>query len=318
MLNIINDIVSISKIDSGQMEVNMRESNINEQIEYIYTFFKPEAEGKGLHFSFRNSLPSRESILKTDREKVYAVLTNLVKNAIKYTKKGSIEFGYTKKDDFLEFYVKDTGISIPKDRKEAIFERFIQADIEDTMAMQGAGLGLSISKAYTEMLGGKIWVESEEGVGSTFYFTLPYQIITDEKSLMKNVISAYTGEHNIQNLKILIVEDDEPSEILISKIVEDFCTEPLKARTGKEAVEICRNHSDINLILMDIQIPDMNGYEATRQIRQFNKDIVIIAQTAFGLTGDKEKSIEAGCNEYITKPIIKDKLLALIQKYFKK
>ncbi len=178
MLNIINDIVDISKIEAGLMKLYMKESNMNEQIEYMYTFFKPEVEAKGIQFSFKNALPANEAIIKTDREKVYAILTNLVKNAIKYTEKGSIEFGYTKKTDKedvkLEFYVKDTGIGIPKDRREAIFERFIQADIADEMARQGAGLGLSISKAYVEMLGGKIWVKSEEGVGSTFYFTLPY------------------------------------------------------------------------------------------------------------------------------------------------
>ncbi|MDZ4059446.1 MAG: ATP-binding protein, partial [Bacteroidales bacterium] len=122
----------------------------------------------------KNSLPAKEAIIKTDREKVQAILTNLVKNAIKYTNDGTIEFGYCKKDDYLEFYVKDTGIGIAKGRQEAIFERFIQAEIEDIRTRQGSGLGLAISKSYIEMLGGKIWLKSEEGTGSTFYFTLPY------------------------------------------------------------------------------------------------------------------------------------------------
>ena len=128
-----------------------------------------------MQFSFKNPLPLEEAVLKTDREKVYAILTNLVKNAIKYSENGSIEFGYNKKGKYIEFYVKDTGIGIPKDRQKAIFERFIQADITDKMARQGAGLGLAISKAYAEMLGGKIWVESDLGKGSIFYFTLPYR-----------------------------------------------------------------------------------------------------------------------------------------------
>ncbi len=178
MLNTINDIVSISKIESGQIDVNLQESNINQQIEYIYIFFKTEIEGKGMHFSFGKSLPLGEFIIKTDREKVYAILTNLVKNAIKYTDKGSIEFGYNQKGKFLEFYVKDTGIGISDEKQEAIFERFIQADITAKMARQGSGLGLSISKAYVEMLGGKIWVESQSGKGSTFYFTLPCQTVS--------------------------------------------------------------------------------------------------------------------------------------------
>ena len=172
MLNIITNIVDISKIESGQMLVNITETNVNEQIDYLEKFFVTEVENKGLNLFIRNSLPSSEAIIKTDREKLYAILTNLIKNAIKYTEKGFIEIGCQKKVDFIEFYVKDTGIGVPKDRQEPIFERFIQADISNKMAKHGAGLGLSISKAYVEMLGGKIWMESEMGIGSTFYFTI--------------------------------------------------------------------------------------------------------------------------------------------------
>jgi PAS domain S-box-containing protein len=337
MLNIINDIVDISKIEAGLMTPNIRESNVNEQIEYIYTFFKPEAEAKGISLSFRNTLPAIEAVIQTDREKLFAILTNLVKNAIKYTQTGAIEFGYISTglttqfaekigNDMaersqlseLQFYVQDTGIGIPKDRQEAIFERFIQADIEDTKARQGAGLGLAITKSYVEMLGGKIWVESEEGNGSTFYFTLPYNNASLEKTESKNVFSADTADIYGHNLKILIVEDDEISEKLISVLIKDFSNEVINARSGNEAIEICRTNPAIDLILMDIRLPDLNGYTATSQIRQFNKDVVIIAQTAFGLSGDREKAIEAGCNDYITKPINKTALLLLIQKYFKK
>ncbi|MCF8227033.1 MAG: PAS domain S-box protein [Bacteroidales bacterium] len=178
MLNIINDIISISKIEAGLMNLDVKKTNIHKQIEYIYTFFKPEAEKRGISLSFKNTLAEDLTIIKTDREKVYAILTNLVNNAIKYTEKGSIELGChlntDSKADRLELYVKDTGIGIPEERQKAIFERFIQADIADEKAQQGAGLGLAITKAYVEMLGGKIWVESEEGKGSEFYFTLPY------------------------------------------------------------------------------------------------------------------------------------------------
>ena len=322
MLNIINDIVDISKIEAGLMNVNNKETNINEKIEFIYIFFKPQVEEKGMQFSFRNSLPTKEATIRTDSEKVYSILTNLVKNAIKYSKAGTIEFGYIKRGETLEFYVKDTGIGIPKDRQSAIFERFIQADITDKMARQGAGLGLSISKAYVEMLGGKIWVESEEGIGSTFFFTLPYNALSEEKKVIGKVVQPQDKENQdnpgVSGLKILIAEDDETSEILITIDVEKFGKNVLIARTGNEAVEVSRNNPDIDLILMDILMPVMNGYEATRQIRQFNKDVVIIAQTAFGLFGDREKAIEAGCNEYISKPINKEKLVTLIKKYFNK
>ena len=318
MLNIINDIIDISKIEAGLVTSDIKESNINEQIEYIYSFFKPEVEAKGMKLTFKNSLPSKVSILKTDREKIFAVFTNLIKNAIKYSNNGEIEFGYTIKNNYVEFYVKDSGIGIDKDRQQAIFERFIQADIEDKHARQGAGLGLAITKSYIEMLGGKIWVESEIGVGSTFYFTLPYTPVSEGKREKQANLLFDVAKLNTLNLKILIVEDDVLSERLLTITVKDFCRSLLKAKTGTEAVDICRHNSDIDLILMDIQLPQMNGYEATQQIRQFNKDVIIIAQTAFGLEGDREKSIKVGCNDYIAKPIKKDELLLLIQKYFKK
>lgn len=173
MLNTIQEIVDISKIESGQMKVYIKETNINEKVEYVYNLLKLDSEQKGLQLSFKNSLPDTKVNIKTDGEKLYGILTNLVKNAIKYTDKGSIEFGYNLKENFFEFYVNDTGIGISKDRQKAIFDRFIQADIADVDARQGAGLGLAISKAFVEMLGGKIWIESEEGKGSAFKFTLP-------------------------------------------------------------------------------------------------------------------------------------------------
>ncbi len=319
MLNIINNIIDISKIESGLMKVKLEETNINRQIEFIYHFFKPEVEAKGITLIAKNTLPENKAIIKTDTEKVYAILTNLVKNAIKYTAKGTIEFGYIKKEKHLEFYVKDTGIGIPKDRKKAIFKRFIQADIYDKMARQGAGLGLTISKAFIEILGGKIWVESEEGVGSIFYFTLPYtyeedKTITAVKSSSEELNSTTS---KINGLKILIAEDDAASEALLSIAVEDISNEIISAKTGFEAIEKIKNNPDIDVILMDIQMPEMNGYEATRQIRTFNKNVFIIAQTAFGLTGDKEKAVAAGCNDYISKPIKIDQLIEKIEKLVK-
>jgi hypothetical protein len=182
MLNILNDIVSVSKIESNLMEVNIQEANINDQIDFVSSFFKPEVEEKRIRFLTKKPLAHKDAFIQSDSEKIYGILTNIVKNAIKFTDEGSIELGYTVKKvgglSELLFYVKDSGIGIPKDRQLPIFDRFIQADISGKMAYQGAGLGLSISKAYVELLGGKIWVESEEGVGSVFYFTLPNIIKT--------------------------------------------------------------------------------------------------------------------------------------------
>ncbi|MHB9139565.1 MAG: PAS domain S-box protein [Victivallaceae bacterium] len=314
MLNTINDIISISKIEAGQMPISVSETNVNEQIEYIYAFFKPEVEKKGIQFSLKTGLPAAEAIIRTDREKLYAVLTNLVKNAIKFTFSGAIEIGYQKKDQSLEFFVQDTGIAIPQNKLEAVFDRFVQVHVGDKRAFQGSGLGLSISKAYVEMLGGRIWVESESGKGSVFYFTIPYRAL--ESNIAKDTFPAEEKDRQIRPLKILIAEDDEKSEMLITLTVKKFGREILKARTGGEAVEACRNNPDIDLVLMDIEMPQMDGYEATRQIRQFNQNVVIIAQTAYALTEEKEKALGAGCNDHIAKPFKQGSLLALLSKYF--
>jgi CheY-like chemotaxis protein/anti-sigma regulatory factor (Ser/Thr protein kinase) len=317
MLNIINDIVDISKIEAGLMKPDLNESNINEQIEYVYTFFKPQVKAKGMHLILSNALPAGQEKIITDREKLFAILTNLVKNAIKYSKKGTIEFGCNNKGSFLEFFIRDTGIGIPKDRQHAIFDRFVQADIEDKEAREGAGLGLAISKAYVEMLGGEIWVESEEGKGSAFFFTLPYN--PEPKKETTDLQSASSDKTDtVRKLKILVAEDEEISEMLIDKYIKMFSNEILKAGNGVEAVEICRANPDIDLILMDIRMPVIGGYEATKQIREFNREVIIIAQTAYGLTGDREKSLKAGCNDYIAKPFNKTELQEIIQKYFGK
>ncbi len=322
MLNTVNDIVDISKIEAGLMTVAVSEVNVAEKLRSMYSFFKPEAEKKGIQISLNNSLSKQESIIQTDKEKLNSILTNLIKNAIKYSDKGGIEFGLALKSDnkttVLEFYVKDTGIGIRKERQKAIFERFIQADIENRDARQGSGLGLAISKAYTEMLGGNIWVESVPGKGSVFYFTIPYKVKSLEKQYNKDVVIVDDNLGRIKKLNIVIAEDDTASVMLLEIMLQSIANNIRVTSTGIETVELCRNNPDIDLVLMDIQMPQMNGFEATRQIRQFNKKVVIIAQTAFALSGDFEKAKEAGCNDYISKPIKKDELLALLQKYFKK
>ena len=197
MLNIINDIVSISKIESGQMEITMSDTDINELTEYVFNFFKPEAKQKNLQISLKNSLPDQKAYIKTDSEKVSTVLINLVNNAIKFTPAGYIEFGYEKKANWLEFFVKDTGIGVTPEQKELIFERFRQGSELLTRNYEGAGLGLSISKAYVELLGGKIWVDNEtdnsnsssigQGKGSIFYFTIPYDPKKEPNIIDKDV-----------------------------------------------------------------------------------------------------------------------------------
>jgi CheY-like chemotaxis protein/nitrogen-specific signal transduction histidine kinase len=320
MLNTVTDIIEISKIEAGMIQTSFKVTDINSKLEELMTFFKQEASQKGLKLSLKKVLPSQDKNLLTDVNMLNSIISNLLKNAIKYTNSGFIEVGCSKGDDFIQFYIKDTGIGIPADRIEAVFERFIQADIADTRAFQGSGLGLTISRSYVEMLGGKIWVESREGEGSTFYFTLPTGIIMEEEISGQGKRFLYSAngktKATFSGLKILIAEDEDLSYIYISSILKDYCREILKAQTGIETVELCKNNPDIDLVLMDIKMPEMNGYAATEKIREFNKEVIIIAQTAFALSGDREKAIKAGCNNFISKPIKKDVLLKLIDKYF--
>lgn len=318
LLNIINDIVSISKIESGQMIVNLGESNVNDQMDFIYNFFKPQTEEKGIKFLCNKTLPYDQAFINTDQEKVYAILTNLVKNAVKFTEKGSVEMGYFVKENFLTFYIKDTGIGIPKNRQDFVFDRFVQADISDVMARQGAGLGLSISKAYVEVLGGEIWIETEYSKGSVFYFTLPYKSKVISVENVENEILPNIEQNSTKDYKLLIAEDDVISKMLISILVKKIGREIISVKNGSEAVEACIKNPDLDLIFMDIQMPEINGYEATRRIRKFNKDVVIIALTAYALSGDREKAIEAGCNDYTTKPIKDEEVKRIFFKYLKK
>ena len=314
MLNTINDIIDISKIESGQIEISISKLNISEVFENTLSFFKPEADKRKIALLSANKLSKKEVVVKSDKEKLNAVLTNLVKNAIKFCDGGTIEIGCSRKKDFIEFYVKDTGKGIPPDRLNAIFERFVQADIEDKEVKEGSGLGLAISKSYVELLGGKIWAESKKDVGSTFFFTVPFiqvETINDHQDNNED----YTND-NMKKLNILIAEDDEVSEMLTKIMVEKNCNKILIAKSGTETVEICKNNADIDLILMDMKMPLLDGYNATRKIREFNKDVIIIATTAFALTGDREKALEAGCNDYLTKPLSQKKLDELLKMYF--
>jgi len=316
MLSIINDIILISKVEAGHVEVVTSETIINDQIKYIYTFFKHEAESKGVKLIYKTGLSDLESNVLTDREKLFAILTNLVKNAIKFTNSGFIEIGYERKGKFLEFFVKDTGVGIRKDKREMIFERFRQVSESLSRNYEGAGLGLAISKAFVEIMGGRIWVESELGEGSSFFFAIPFvQQKIVKTTLFTNELNKWE-KLNISGLKIVIAEDDATSYLFLSKLIKSIGGEILKVTTGTDAVDVCRKNPDIDLVLMDIQMPEMNGYEATRRIREFNKSLVIIAQTALSLKGERERALAAGCTDYLAKPFSVIEFNELIRKYF--
>ncbi|QIA07981.1 PAS domain S-box protein [Draconibacterium halophilum] len=314
LLNTVNDIIEISKIESGEINVVKSEVDIIGYLDTLVTFFKPEAQKKNLEFIVQNNIDGNGLFIQTDKTKLSSILSNLIKNAIKYTNEGTIKVGLNVNNNQILFSCQDTGIGIPKNRQEAIFNRFEQADIEDKQAHQGSGLGLAIVKSYVEMLGGKIWVESEEGRGSIFYVSLPYNPVKKQE---QDDLKKDTGANsNKKKINVLVVEDDEVSLLHLSIILAEITPNVLFVQNGIEAIEKCKNDSNIDLVLMDLKMPQMGGIEATQRIREFNNNIVIIAQTAYAFREDKEKAKQAGCNDFITKPIDKDNLIKIINKYY--
>ena len=308
MLNTINDLIDISKIESGIEVVNLSEINLVEITEKLYKFFLPDAKRKGLSLEFKNMLNQNHLIVLTDQDKINSILTNLIKNAIKFTFAGFVEIKIDFYDSNAILIVSDSGIGIPANRQQAVFDRFVQADIADSKVFEGSGLGLSITSAYVEMLGGTIKLNSKEGEGTEFIVSIP---VLSEK-LIKNYTKTKEMESNSSRDKsmvnILIAEDDEISfELLKIALGRDF-GKIYHAQNGKEAVSIFKNNDDIGLIIMDVKMPIMGGLEATSEIRKFNKDIKIIAQTAYALSGDENRVLESGCDDYISKPIDIDEL----------
>lgn len=312
MLNTVNDIIEISRIETEEVSVSYSEVNISKHLLTLKEFFALEATKKNIEIEVDNKLSSDQAVIRTDKLKISSVISNLIKNAIKFTESGSIKIGCEAKGEILQFYVRDTGIGIPERRKEAIFNRFEQADVGASRAFEGSGLGLSIAKSYVEMLGGKIWVESEENRGSTFYFTIPRNL---EPTISRTSKHEKTQESLTKNLRILVAEDDEISRMHLDIMLKDAAQKIYFVDNGAAAVEMVEKHPDITIVLMDIRMPGMDGLEATQKIREFNKEVTIIAQTAFAFEGDKQKAIDAGCTDYISKPFFKKDLLALMNKY---
>ncbi|MBW6457934.1 MAG: response regulator, partial [FCB group bacterium] len=318
LLDIINDLVDIAKIESGQMPMHIEKINIHQKLKDLYTFFKPQAEEKELRLSLCCDLEGPDVYVESDRDKLYSILVNLIKNAIKYTAKGYVEFGCSKKDTNIEFYVKDSGKGIPEEKQNHIFERFVRLDQGKTEFDEGVGLGLPITKAYVEMLGGQIRFVSEQGNGSCFYFTIPCkESETDISNMQEEEKPPEDNKINdMRKLNILVAEDDDFSFLYLQTLLRDHAGQILQARTGREALDLCREHPELDLLLLDVRMPVMDGYEAAQKIREFNKDLIIIAQTAHAFIEDRDKVIRAGCNDYISKPILEEDLFGLLERYF--
>lgn len=314
MLSLINDLIDISRIEAGETFLKVSETPVNTVLEDLYAFFKPQTEKKGLLLHCSPGLSDKESTIETDRKKIGQVLTNLIQNALKFTYKGKISFGYEKKEDVLEFFVADTGIGIPSSMKERVFDRFRQLDNSLTRNHEGSGLGLCISKAYIELLGGTISVESREKSGSTFRFTVPYRHDSSKSApaSLKNSV-----EHSILDasriLTLVVAEDDETSRHLLLTSLKGENITVLTACNGKEAVELVGKHPETDLVLMDIRMPEMNGFMATRLIKKTRPGLPVIAQTAFTSEEDRIKALEAGCDGFLSKPVRKYELLGMIK-----
>jgi hypothetical protein len=317
LLSTINDIIDISKIESGQSKISISETDVNKIMQQLFRFFRPEAEEKGLGFQINELLPENSSKVQTDGYKLESVLVNLIKNAIKFTRSGSIGFGCHIDGNMIRFSVSDTGVGIPPHRKGSIFERFVQAETSLSRPFEGSGLGLSISKAYAEMMGGEIKVKSELGKGSEFTFTIRYQPV------MKVELPVLEKSHTIKveigsDTVILVAEDDDISFFFLKKVLANEKLRLLRAPDGMEAVRLCKEIPEIALVLMDIKMPLLDGYEATRQILVFRPDLPIIALTAYAFPDDNEKAINCGCVDYLSKPLNRDKLFKVLARHLEK
>ena len=317
LLQIINDIIDISKIEAGQLNIKKHNFNLNELINDLFETYRAELNSNdkdSIELIPHYVLPKNYSEIFSDRTRLYQILSNLLSNAVKFTEKGSIEFGYTIKDKkYLEFFVKDTGIGIPKDKLNTIFERFTQSFQKGKKLYGGTGLGLAVCKGLVELLDGRIWVESAEEKGSAFYFSIEFENVLSKEESAKKAVTIKTASW--KGKKILLVEDDEFSIAYFSEIIKKTGAELIIATDGKKALELFSDGNNIDLVLLDIQLPEMDGYEVAQKIRKSNKNIPIIAQTAYAMIEDKQKSIEAGCNDYITKPIRKADFISLSSKY---
>jgi signal transduction histidine kinase/CheY-like chemotaxis protein len=311
LLNIVNEVLDISLIETGNISVNKKKVSINNLMDEIYLSFKPLVNSN-ITFLVKKGFSDSSSLILTDVIKVRQVINNLLDNALKFTEKGHIRFGYQLVNEELEFFVEDTGIGISADFHEKIFDRFLKVGADGMRLYEGVGLGLAICKGNITLLKGRIWLESEPEKGSSFFFTIPYEPVIEEETVKTRKSTIYGP---MDKLIVLVAEDDEMNYLYIKEIFRDTGEAILHAVNGKEAVEICRKNEDIDIVLIDIKMPVMNGYEAIKQIREFRPELPIIAQTAFALSNEMLKAFNAGSNDYISKPFKKEQLLALVAKY---
>lgn len=303
LLKIINDIFDLSVLEEGTIVLLKEKHNLYDLLDEVleHSYQEKRKMGKAnLELSFDIENKYKDLIIVTDHKRFKQILIHLIKNALKYTKEGSIEIGFSIIQNAIKFYVKDTGIGIAKDKQEIIFNLFRQLDDSHTREFEGVGIGLSIAKSLCENLGGKMSLESELNRGSTFYFTIPYETEKEENAKIKDA----SNERNILSGKtILIAEDDISSFELLKMYLTPLNANVLWTRNGIEAIKIFKKNKSIDLVLMDIKMPALSGYVAAKEIKKISPLIPIIAQTAYAFENEKTIALEAGCDDYVSKPI---------------
>lgn len=315
LMTLINDIIDIAKIEAGQLKISESELNLHKllkEIQSTYTNLKNLNGKENINLDLILSEPDKEMWIYTDHFRLQQVLNNLLNNALKFTEFGSVEFGYILESDLIEFFVKDTGIGILRSKQKLLFKRFSQIDAGANRKYGGTGLGLAISSNLVELLGGSMSVESFPGKGSTFTFTIPFKpatrkIPTEFKKSQKQV--DWNGK------TILIAEDSMQNYLLVEAVLRFSKARLIHATDGQKAIDIVKSRKDIDLILMDIQLPVKTGYEALKEIQDLSPNIPILSYTAFALPNEREKSLNAGFFDYIPKPIKSETLIPILDKY---
>ncbi|MEQ8238459.1 MAG: response regulator [Cyclobacteriaceae bacterium] len=316
LLRLISDILDISKIESEQITITENPCSLNQILDNILAQFQVSNTNSDISIHTTKELSDEESGVLLDEQRLSQILSNLIENALKFTESGSIEFGYVVKDkeQVLQFYVKDSGVGIHEKDLLLIFERFVQANDDAERSLDGTGLGLSIVKGLLDLLGGEIWLESKINVGSTFYFTLPFRPSTFLNK--KNEIEvADNRPKDLKGVTILIVEDNRINQLFFKSVLRDKGATTLSALNGKEAVDIVADNSSIDIILLDINMPVMNGFETIKRIKEIDQHIPVIAQTGYAMEEDINKIMQSNFNDYILKPIDQNKLINALLKY---
>jgi PAS domain S-box-containing protein len=314
LLTLIDDIIDLSKIEAGMMKFNPQLVNINSFLQQIFAYYKNNSSNLELICDI--DIQHDELTVFVDQERLRQLFNNLLNNAMKFTSSGKITFGYHVKNQEVEFYVSDTGIGIAPENTEIIFEHFRQADVGFTKKYRGTGLGLAICKSLLELMGGRIWVDSQLDVGSTFYFTVPLSQGHHAREKTNGEQSFLTPD--LKGQTILVAEDEEFNFMFVKEILSKTkVSVVIHAEDGQQAIEMVEKHPEINLIFMDIKMPNMNGIDATMIIKKSHPHIPIVAVTAYAMAEDKEKALSAGCNGYVAKPINQASLFAAINQCLK-